>query len=151
MTAPCRQNGAALIVVLAVVLVTAMMALEGLQRSVLATRVSGLAAERAIAREAAESALRIGAGQMERLARPALVPDPRMDPVAWREVLINQGSPLRLEGTRPTGEPPRLMVERTPSGYRLTVLARGHRERAEVILQVHLADDTRSRVWRRLR
>jgi type IV pilus assembly protein PilX len=151
MTSGHRQRGAALIVVLAVVLVAAMMAFEGLQRSLLAARVSGLAAERAIAFEAAESALRRGAAQRERLARAPMVPDPRMDPAAWRAVLLRDGTPVSLEADHALHEPPRVVVERTQSGHRLTVFARGPRARAEVILQVRLVDDSPSRLWRRLR
>lgn len=146
-----RQCGAALIVVVCLVAVSALMAGQALERGLFATRVAGLVAERGMTVEAAESALRLGARTRDTLAQAPIVPDPAMDPAIWSRVLRDQGVQMPLAHLDPSAPAPRLLVERMSAGYRLTALARDPRHRAEAIVQVWLADDAPSRVWRRLR
>lgn len=151
MTAWRTQGGAALVVVVCLVAITALMAGEALERGLLGTRIAGLALERGGTVEAAESALRLGGQTPGALARPRLVPDPAMDPAAWHQVLMDQGMRVPLDQPASSAPTPRLLVERMPKGYRLTALAHDPRRRVEAIVQVWLADDAPSRVWRRLR
>ena len=145
------QQGAALLVVIALVAVTVPLVLSGLERILLANRIAAAGHERMQAFAAAESALHIAAREAPERAVAPLMPDPAGDRAAWRAHLRSRGTAVRLPGRKGDAPVPRVLVERIATGYRITSLGVGRRGQPAVILQaVHTAGSS-ARIWRELR
>ncbi|MDR9479673.1 MAG: hypothetical protein RI498_00025 [Spiribacter sp.] len=159
------QRGSVLIGVLAALSAGVVIAMVGLERAHFGQRLSTLAADHALAMQAAEAALTLGEEQHLSHARPPVVQPLGADANAWAQWLTTAGEPLpELANSLGLKQPPRLLVERLrPSsvddceatgeacGYRLTVLAVGRRERAQVVLRRVITDTSERGLWRALR
>ena len=159
-----RQQGIALVGVLAIIPIAALVALMGLERSLLHTRMEGTARDRIVALEVAEVALRGGAESAVQWARPPLEPAPAPSAASWRAAIRQHGRVLSRPAMVGTlHQPPAVLVERlSPTGaadcagslrcgYRLSVLAYGRAPGTDVVLQAVIADQSAVRTWRELR
>ena len=159
-----RQQGVALIGVLAIIPIVAAITLTGLERTLVQTRSAGTAIDRAIALEVAETALHRAAESASQWARPSLVPAPKAAAAPWRAAVDEEGRMLPSLATEVAlHRPPAVLVERlvaggetdcsaqSACGYRLTVAASGRVAETDVVLQAIIADRSSVRIWRELR
>ena len=159
-----RQQGIALVGVLAIIPIVALVTLLGLERALVQTRTAGTAMDRAIALQAAETALRRAAESAAQWAGPPLAPAPEAAAAPWRAVIDEHGRTLPAPTTeRSLHSPPRVLVERlvptgaadcggpAACGYRLTVAATGRAAAPGVVLQAVIAERSPVRIWRELR
>lgn len=159
-----RQEGVALVSVLAMLPIVALMTLTGLERSLVQTRTAATAMDRTIALEVAEAALRRAAESASEWARPPLTPPPEAAAAPWQAVIDEQGRSLPALATDVAlYRSPAVLVERlVPTampdcggpgacGYRVTAVAHGRTATTEVVLQAMIADRSSIRIWRELR
>ena len=158
------QQGVALVAVLGMMPIVALLALTGLERSLLQSRVAGSALERSVALEAAERALAEAGRSASQWARPPLQPVPALNAAAWQAVIRAEGRVLgNLAVAGSLHRPPAVLVERlSPSGvtdcaatercaYRLSAVAPGRTAATAVVLQAVIVDHSGIRTWRELR
>ena len=146
-----RQDGLALVVVLVVLTVSSAFALLALERGLLGLRITERSGDRAEVFELAEAALAVAGASPQSQAITPLVPDPGGDPVLWADQLQAVGEPLAPPGFETGNRVAYVLVEGLGDGYRITSLARDHREQVTVILQSVQSASGEQRIWRQLR
>ncbi|MEX0385643.1 pilus assembly PilX family protein [Spiribacter onubensis] len=159
-----RQQGVALVGVLAIIPIVALMTWMGLERSLVQTRTAGTAMDRTIALAVAEMALRRAAESAAQWARPPLEPMPEAAASSWRAMMDEYGRTLpALTTDVALHRPPAVLVERlvptgtadcggpAACGYRITVAATGRSAGTDVVLQAIIAERSSVRIWRELR
>ncbi|MRH78801.1 hypothetical protein GH984_08785 [Spiribacter sp. C176] len=150
------QSGLALLTMIGVMLALSLLTTAGFQQGLFALRLAANSADQAIARMAADYALREAENTPESLAIGVLEPSPQPTVTEWQPMLEANGVASVLPAFLADRATARVLVEAVEqseltSAYRITVLAQTHSGQAQQIVQINYSDTDNSRSWRQLR